>query len=419
MNRRTFIPHRITKVVITAITAAIVTAGAAGCGSSVSTGSSGSTLEVGELMQLTGNIGEFVKAALTGADAAIKDINANGGVLGHKMSAVPQDTAGDVADAITAWHALQLSHPTFELGPLTVDSPAVIKLYDSANLPDFNLSGSPQYDNITYKYVFRAEPSDSVQGIAMAAYALHLGKRRAAYIMTNDAAGQSLMVALKRVFTGHGGTIVYNGTVAPGLPSYYSDLQKIFAQRPDVIFLHADDTTAGTLLSDMRALGDAHTLMIGDNSGTDPGFERALGAATAAKYLVAVQGASSSPAATSKFDSIYQKYEGKAAPSHANIFYDAVNIAALAMIAANSVDPRRWVTDVTTVADPPGVPCYDFVDCRALLVQHKKINYQGASNSFDFNGYHNIFGDWAIQSWQLNGTTTQTYLEKESLLASL
>jgi branched-chain amino acid transport system substrate-binding protein len=65
--------------------------------------------------------------------------------------------------------------------------------------------------------------------------------------------------------------------------------------------------------------------------------------------------------------------------------YDAAMILALAITRANSTDPATIKAEYRTVANPPGETIYpgEWAKARALLMQGKKINYEGASGSCD------------------------------------
>jgi ABC-type branched-subunit amino acid transport system substrate-binding protein len=384
----------------------------AGCSGSSSSGSSGqgtSPLTVGELFPFSGNIGSVIKGIVTGADVAIKVINANGGVLGHPLVVAPGDTGGDIAEAVTAWRALELHKPVFELGPTSGDAPAVLKFYDPAHLPDLTVAGGAGYDTMPYKYVFRGTPGDDIQGTAMALYAAHIGAKRAAFLISNDVSGQSLIPALTKTFEAHGGTIVSKSTLAPALSSYKSDLQQAFAQHPDVVFWHTDEATAGTLFHNMQSLGLLNVPIIGDDSGTDTVDAKAMGLTTASRYLFGTSAASAQGQATQTYAKLYQQYNGTAPKPSSNIFYDAVNMFALAMVQAKSTDSKVWINSVTKVTNPPGTACYDYVACVALLKSGKDIDYQGASDNYDYNQYHNIYGSWSISGWGSDGTTKEVF----------
>lgn len=47
------------------------------------------------------------------------------------------------------------------------------------------------------------------------------------------------------------------------------------------------------------------------------------------------------------------------------------------------------------MTNSPGTMCCTYGSCVRLLKAHKKINYEGASGSIDFNKFHNTFGPYA------------------------
>ena len=99
----------------TALAAALALLSVAACSSSGSSSSpsgaspspstlvpSASTLVVGEFNPFTGPDAAFGPEMVGGCIPAIQQINAAGGVLGHRMSCVQEDTRGDPADAVPA-----------------------------------------------------------------------------------------------------------------------------------------------------------------------------------------------------------------------------------------------------------------------------------------------------------------------------
>ena len=86
------------------------------CGSG-GTSTSNAAITVGELFPMTGREPFVGQWFLHGGKVGIADINANGGCDGHQINAQLSDTGGDAVDAVTALKKLQLSSPTFILGP--------------------------------------------------------------------------------------------------------------------------------------------------------------------------------------------------------------------------------------------------------------------------------------------------------------
>ena len=88
------------RLAVTALGAALALLSVAACSSSAGGSSSASTLVVGEFNPFTGPDAAFGPEMNGGCVPAIRLINANGGVLGHHMSCVQEDTRGDPADAV-------------------------------------------------------------------------------------------------------------------------------------------------------------------------------------------------------------------------------------------------------------------------------------------------------------------------------
>src|SRR5690348_2795265 len=87
---------------VTAVGAALALAAVGACGGSVGGASVPATLVVGEFNPFTGPDAAFGLEMAGGCIPAVKLINASGGVLGHHLSCVQEDTRGDPADAVSA-----------------------------------------------------------------------------------------------------------------------------------------------------------------------------------------------------------------------------------------------------------------------------------------------------------------------------
>jgi branched-chain amino acid transport system substrate-binding protein len=99
--------------------------------------------------------------------------------------------------------------------------------------------------------------------------------------------------------------------------------------------------------------------------------------------------------------------------------YDSVIIAALAMTEAGTTDGTKWINDVADVAgNPNGVKVYNYADGVAALKAGKKINYEGASGSVDYNKYHNVAGSWDVVNFDASGNLNTVYLVPEAQIAA-
>src|SRR4029077_13209080 len=87
---------------VAAAGAALVLIAVGACGGSGGGSSAPATLVVGEFNPFTGPDAAFGPEMVGGCLPAVRLINSSGGVLGHKVRCVREDTLGDPADAVPA-----------------------------------------------------------------------------------------------------------------------------------------------------------------------------------------------------------------------------------------------------------------------------------------------------------------------------
>ena len=377
------------------------------CGS----GSSGNTgpITVGELFPMTGREPFVGQWFLHGAKVAIADINANGGCGGHQINAKLADTGGDAVDAVTALRQLELSNPTFVLGPSSLEIEGVINQFDPSHLPDFVEGGTTQLDHMTNKYVYRTTPSDSTLAIGMAHYAIDKGFTKAALFFESTSNAAGIVDPLVKAYTGHGGTITDQELVTPHQSSYRSEVEKLFAGNPQAIFIQTDPQTASTFFSDVLQLGHMNVPFIATDAGADINMAKAMGLQYATKYLTGMNGSPPAGPAWQYYTQQYQKVWGTNQPvALSQNTYDSAVIACLAITKAGTTDPTVWINDVMKVAEGNGVVVTNYAEGVKELKAGHNINYQGASGADDYNQYHNVAGSWDVVQWDPTGTTLNT-----------
>lgn len=374
--------------------------------SNTTAASSGAPIVLGELMPMSGKeafVGQWFDH---GVKAGIEDVNANGGVMGRKFSAVLEDTAGDPVDAVTAWHTLQLHKPAVVLGPSSLDIMGVIKDFQTSKIVDIMEGGTTQLDKMQYPYVYRVFPSDSALLAAEAYYAVKDDNCTSASLLyTSDANAQAEVPPVLKSFKALGGKVLDNEQIVAGQTSYLSEVSKAFAKNPGCVFFHADPQTAATLFANVRQLGHMNVKFITGDTGASIQLAKAFGMSDATKWMVGMGAPPAYAAANTEFLKAYQAVWHTSKPLPASpAMYDGVVIAALAMTAAHSTDPSVYRPYITKVANGPGTACYTYASCVSLLKSGKTINYQGASGPEDFNKYHNVFSDFTVVQFNASGS---------------
>ena len=358
-------------------------------------------LVVGGMFPFTGPKSLLSTWGVHGVAVGLYEVNHSGGVLGHKLIAKYVDDAADSVDALPAFRKLMLNHPSVIIGPFSPTIEAVINQFQPNNVVDFMVGGLTTLDHNTNKFVFRTSSSDSNESLAMAQYAIAHGYKTAALLFDNSANSQGFVPPLEKAFKALGGKVVYDAALTPDASSYNSELLAAFANKPSVVFDSMDTQTAATLFGNAQSLGYmTNTVWIGDDLQSAPqgDYAKSFGP-TASTNLVAALPATPSTAdgAYNHFLADYQTVWRTTSiiPTTFNE-YDSVVIAALAMTAANSTDPKVWVNDVIKVSNPPGITCGTYAQCVSYLKHGKKINYDGAAGNDDFNKYHNVFSGFQM-----------------------
>src|SRR5215467_11317911 len=238
------------RLAVTSLGAALALVVAAACSSAPA------TLVVGEFNPFSGPDAVFGPEMVGGCIPAIRLINADGGVLGHHLSCVQEDTRGDPADAVPAARKMMATETSLigVLGPSSDEALATVPLLNGGNVPMFADTGQAAFDRTHYAYFYRITPADDVKGYAMALWAHKAGYTRAAAIFGNDAGAQSDVPTLVRAFTKLGGTIVYNKPLALDQSSYRAEIENMLTAHPQVIFTEVDPQTGATFLSELQQL---------------------------------------------------------------------------------------------------------------------------------------------------------------------
>jgi len=390
------------------------------CGS---TAANTGPIQVGELFPMTGREPFVGQWFLHGAKVGIYEVNHNGGVMGRQLNATLADTGGDGVDAVTALKQLRTLNPTFILGPSSLEIEGVINQFDPAQLPDFVEGGTTQLDHMTNKYVYRTTPSDSTLAIGMSYYAINkLTCTKAGYFFENTSNAAGVIAPLVTSYTTHGGTILPNANVevTPHESSYRTEVETLFANNPQCIFMQTDPQTASTFFANVRQLGHLNVPFILTDAGADINMAKALGLADATKWMTGMNGAPPAGPAWQHFTGLYQTVWGTNQPvALSQNTYDSVIIAALAMTEAGTTDPTKWINDVSDVAaNPNGVKVYTYADGVAALKAGKKINYEGASGSDDYNQFHNVAGAWDVVNFDASGNLQTVYFVPEAQIAA-
>jgi ABC-type branched-subunit amino acid transport system substrate-binding protein len=378
-------------------------------GSTATTGGKQPTgpVSMGVLSCFTGSLASLGNAMLQGSQMAQKAINDAGGILGKQLMLSHADTQCDEADSVPAVRKLlAASNLVGIIGPETQEINAVAPIVSAAKVPTQFQGGSTAFDHNANPYLWRDSPSDSQLGVAMALYAYQKGYRSAGLLFYSDIAAQTFADPITATWAKLGGTIAVRITdLAPGQTSYRTQVQKVIAAKPDVIFTQTDAPTAAVLFKNFQELDNLAIPFVGTDVTGGDDYLKAITYPVANAHLISVYGTSVSGAAADEFMRIFTSmFPGPNQPqANANYAYDAVISQALAVVKANSINGPDINGAMTAVTNPPGTACYTYKTCADLVKAGTKINYEGASGDLNFNKYNNVFGPYAAFQETLAG----------------
>jgi branched-chain amino acid transport system substrate-binding protein len=207
---------------------------------------SAADLKIGVLVPITGPVPAFGQSVKEGAQLAINEWNAKGGVLGQKIVPVIEDGQCDAAAATNAANKLiNQDQVKFILGevcsgatiPVTelAGAAKVLLLSPTATNPNVTVDKAGK----TKDFAFRACYIDPFQGGVLAQFAFGRLKAKNAFIMYDQ--GNDYTIGLANAFEGQftklGGKIVGKETYTKTDTDFSAILAKIKSAKPDVVLL--------------------------------------------------------------------------------------------------------------------------------------------------------------------------------------
>jgi branched-chain amino acid transport system substrate-binding protein len=244
----------------------------------------------------------------------------------------------------------------------------------------------------------------------MALYAHNKGYKRAAAVFGSDISSQGTAPTAIAGFTNLGGKVVVAEKIALDQSSYRTEVAKLAAARPDVIFTEADPQTDATYMAELRQL--YHLIPIIGTNGTNqpPWFKAvggAIGSANLAKYYAGAQPFApvtglSYKAWSAEIRAVQSKVPQPAkqwfSDSYAMAAWDSINLIALAAQAAKSDKPSVFRLEIVRIASrsPGAVKVHSFPEGKKALLAGKRIQYIGAVGEITFDRYRNSPGSFEI-----------------------
>jgi branched-chain amino acid transport system substrate-binding protein len=217
---------------------------------------------------MTGNYATFGAQMKAGAEAAVEDINAAGGVLKQKLKLEVGDDACDPKQAVAVANKLSGEGIKLMAGHFCSGSsiPASQVYSEQGVLQISPASTNPKLtDERAGPNIFRVCGRDDQQGSVAGAYIAKKFKgKKVAVIHDKSAYGKGLADETKKAMNAAGLKEVLYDSITAGEKDYTALVSKLKQANVDLVYLGGYHTEAGLIVRQMRAQGMKTTLMGGD-----------------------------------------------------------------------------------------------------------------------------------------------------------
>jgi branched-chain amino acid transport system substrate-binding protein len=363
---------KVAGAVLSAALAVTLAACGASSGSSASgAGSSSGDYTVGVPMPMTGPEAQAGTEIFDAEQLAASQINAAGGVLGHKIVLSEQDDACDPQTSVSAANKL-VSEGVQAIAGQYCSSAALPAepIYSRAGLPD--LQPAANSTSLTQQHlndVFLLDPSGGLQGQTAAEFfvnVLHASK----VVIADDQSAYSVNVAqlADADVSKLGATVASLQAVPATTTDFSSVIAKVRQTGATVVYWTGYYSQAALFVKQLRSAG-SNVTFVGADGSVDPAYIADAGSAANGSYAtIALTSQFIKGAKANAFDSAYQSKYHSAPGPYSAYGYDTIYALANAAKQAGSLEPAK------------------------VAAALHKVNFQGLTGAVSFDSSGNRVG---------------------------
>lgn len=204
---------------------------------------------------MSGQYEWFGEQMQRGAELAVADLNAAGGVLGEKVKLIVGDDACDGAQAVAVANKFVNDGVTFVAGHwCSSSSIPASKVYQEAGILMITpASTNPKLTDEGGRNVFRLSGRDDEQGVVAGNYlAKHWGEKKIAILHDGTTYGKDLADLTRKQLNKRGAKEVIYESYKAGEVDYSSVISKMQAEGIDVFYVGGYSTEAALMIREAR-----------------------------------------------------------------------------------------------------------------------------------------------------------------------
>lgn len=295
------------------------------------------------------DIGPYMK---NGAQLAVDEINADGGVLGRKLKLRAEDDACDPKTAVAAANKLVAAGVSVSVGGYCSGATLpTLPVFDKRKIPMIiPAANSNELVAQRLDHVFLINGTGSQQATAAAAWLTKEGAKKVAVIDDNTSYSKDIAdLTWAKLGTGDAPAKAAKEAVNPGESDYGPNVTSVLKSHPDYIYWTGYYQEGGLLIRQFRQASYQGRFLVGDGS-VDPKLLKIAGEGAAKDvYATMTQTPETTPGAENWIAS-YKKKFGAAPGPYSTQSYDAVRVAAEAIRKAGSTNGDK-ITEALEAID--------------------------------------------------------------------
>lgn len=306
---------------------------------------------------LSGDAAKIGQDILTGAQLAVEQVNAKGGILGRPIEMVVMDDKNDPKEGVSVAHKL-VTDPEIVavLGHIYSGISLVAQsIYREANMVMITaVSSNPKVTEQGSNNVFRTISRDEEQiEIATEFIAKKWKSPKIVIVHDRQTFGQGAAEMARDSFTKAGGRVLAFEGITVGEKDFSALLTKINSLSPDILYWSGMSTEGGLLVKQMKALKLRAQFFANDGVwGTD--FLDVAGP-TAEGVLLTIGPSVEEMPGGKRFAETYEKRFGDKPTGMSPYAYDAANLIMEAIKRAGKVDRETVRAQMAKIKDYQGV----------------------------------------------------------------
>jgi branched-chain amino acid transport system substrate-binding protein len=311
-------------------------------------------------LRVTGLAVSLGTQARAGAQLAVDEVNARGGVRSQRLEVVVEDAGADTASATSPFERLMAHRPVAVMGsPSTAQVLAVSPIVQREAIPYLFAAGGTAVTRQDIPWLFRIGPDDEQRYRAAVRFLIdRQGKVRLASLFVDSDAGKRAAAVVANEARGrYGKDLVASEAFAGTAQDLSAQLQSIQRAGTDAVIVSAPPGALAPALKQLKQLGDDFPIIATD-AVVGPETSALLADADLDGVYVAtgaVPQASADPTVRAWVESFRQRNPNLEPDQHAVAYYDGVHLLAQALARANSTEPQAVRDALRATKNYPGL----------------------------------------------------------------